>query len=99
METAVIEEKPIFTLRYSDYNTPSQHLDIFANDLKNNDIGHEFTIYPNSVCGRDVHDETLKIVYKDDHGVACIHRKFGMTDDMSPEPWELKPQLIWFELK
>ena len=99
METTVIEEQPIFTLRYSDYNTTSTHMEIYPSDLKNHEVGHEFAISPDSNCGRDIHDEILKIVYKDENGVACVHRKFGTSDDMSPTPWELKPQLIWFELK
>ena len=62
METTVIEEQPIFMLRYSDFNTPSTHLEIYPSDLKSHDVGHEFAIYPDSNCGRDIHDEILRIV-------------------------------------
>jgi hypothetical protein len=98
MEMKVIKEQPLMTLVYRDYNTSSVTKDIYAKDLKEAQIGDKFMIEVLSSCGRDVHDEVLEVVYKNDEGCACLHRKFGTDDTAMGRPWEFEPKLIWFEL-
>ena len=98
MKTKTIIEQPLMTLWYSDWNTPPTSLDIFARDLRAVDVGTEFSPSAATACGRAVDEESLTVVYRDEYGVACLHRRRGTEDTPAAEPWKSKPELIWFEI-
>lgn len=99
MKTRTVIEQPLITLYYSAWNTPPVYLDIFSQDLRKADIGTEFSPSATTTCGRAVDIESLTVVYRDEYGVSCLLRRWGTEDTPSAEPWESKPELIWFELR
>lgn len=101
MKTNVIAEQPMITLKsqYSDFKGgEGEVINIFAKDLKAAEIGEEWVADFTNCCGRGNDCESLKVVYKDDRGVAAVYRNWGTTNEDNPEDWEEEPQLLWFEL-
>ena len=65
-----------------------QEILLFANDLKNASIGDEWScsdqdVFPNRQYEWDV---TVKVIYKDERGVALLERN------------DNEPRLLWVEL-
>jgi hypothetical protein len=51
-----------------------------------------------SNCARASHSEAATVVYKDDRGVAVLHRAWGTSDDERPHEFE-EIELVWYEFK
>lgn len=98
MTTIVVEEEPLIVLHYSDYNTSGTYA-VYASMLAKADVGTEFSVSCHNTCGRGVYDQRLKVVFKDDRGVACVLSRFGTTDDPNPVEEEFPDQLIWFRIR
>lgn len=97
MKTMTIEEQPIFVLEYQNYEYGT-HLDVYVADLKNAKVGTVFTPAANTNCGRGIREESLKVVWKDDTGIAAVYSVCGTTDSVFPEDWEEEDTLIWFKI-
>ena len=98
MTTEVITERPLMTLESYCYNGHGESVDIYHADLQKAVIDDEFQA-TYTLCGRGMHCETLKIVYKDENGCAGLIREFGTKDTPDAEEWEHSAELVWFELK
>ncbi len=98
MKTRTIIEQPLMTLWYSDYNTAPISRKVFPRDLAAAAVGTVFEPDADTACGRARDAESLTVVYRDQHGVACLHRRWGTEDTPAAEPWAADPELIWFEI-
>lgn len=98
IDMTVIEEQPLIVLEHTDYNCSGTY-EIYANMLRKADIGTTFYVSCNSACGRDVYDEELKVLFKDNRGCLCVLIRSGTTDDPNPEKIEYQDKLIWFRLR
>ena len=97
MKTKVIVEQPIFTLTSSSYNSNGEPYSVTVEMLKRADVGKKWESRCYDNCGRDAREETIELVYKTEHGCACLYRSFGTTDSPDPEYFEETPELIWVE--
>ena len=93
METNVIKEKPIFELFAYNADGEERRINVFACDLKTAEVGRKWEAYVGA-CYRS-EEESIEIVYKNDSGVAVLHRTFGMDN---AEDYEDEPELVWVEL-
>ncbi|MDD4779232.1 MAG: hypothetical protein PHT02_01320 [Tissierellia bacterium] len=94
----VICEKPLFTLCGTSYNGCGDIIHITSAMLKNATIGTKWEGRDSHNCGRDLDEESLEIIYKNERGCSCLYRQWGTTDDDNPKDWEKEPKIIWFEL-
>jgi hypothetical protein len=99
MDTEVIVEKPLIVLEgRSGYDEEAHDLPIMGRTLREAAIGSEFRAYGGNI-GRDSVEESLSVVYRDDHGVAAVLRRAGYYDSPAQHnEWKAAPVLIWFEL-
>ena len=102
METRTFREEPAFQLRnYGSGNRNGQSpeekvADIFFYELRWAEAGDFFEPEEVPGCHDFVTTESLTVVFKDEHGVACLYRK----EDHSYSYLEEGPdevELIWFE--
>ena len=96
MKCVTKKEEAAFVLYYSDYEK-SGELEVSWEDLRRSEIGVVMTPDTDRSCGRAVHDESAKIVYKDEKGVAVLFEGDGTTDDPDPEYITVDPILMWYE--
>ena len=96
MKCLTKKEEAAFVLYYSDYEK-SGELEVSWEDLRRSEIGVVMTPHTDRSCGRAVHDESAKIVYKDEKGVAVLFEGDGTTDDPDPEYITVDPILMWYE--
>lgn len=96
MDTQYVKEHPIAHLQNSSYDE-EYTLDIWPSDLKAVPVGYVFT--PEKLfCGRDVREESMEIVYKNDDGVAAVKTVRRTSDDPTPQEWYDPAAIIWFAL-
>ena len=99
METKTIVTEPLLVLKgRSGYDEEAHNLPIMDRMLRAASIGQEYRADGGNI-GRDSFEESLTVVYKDDHGVAAVLRRAGYYDSPAQNnEWEDEPVLIWFEL-
>ena len=99
METGIIIEDPIFTLRGgSGWSDESDELTLVGiDDLKRAGVGQEWLALNRTNIGRDAYSASLKVVYKDQDGVAVLLRCWGTRDTPAAPEWEDPPVLHWVE--
>lgn len=97
IKTGTIREKPVFTLRSSDYND-SVYRDIYLDELKNAPVGCIFSAHKSSWCCRDVLCDTMTVLMKNENGVLAHLLTEHSSDDPNPEGWT-DEELIWFSYK
>ena len=97
METYVISERAILTLRGGNGYTPERDdKSLYASDLKKLAVGDKITTsYGNTF--RDSIEESFEVVYKNERGLAALIRTIRGTDEPTPEKSE-DVCLTWFEL-
>lgn len=95
MNAKVVEELAMYVLSSSCYNS-SGNFRVTKNMLKDSSLGDVFSAERNNACGRAVHEEELKVIYKDSSGVACVLSVTGTTDSPNPEYCEEPDMIIWF---
>jgi hypothetical protein len=66
--------------------------------LKAAKVGTTWDAVDTSNCARASHSEAATVVYKDDRGVAVLHRAWGTSDDERPHEFE-EIELVWYEFK
>lgn len=101
MNTRVIMEKPLAILRSSfcDFRGgEGDEIEIYAKDFAKAEVGTTWCADDTCGCGRGNNCESLKVVYKDDRGVAAVYHNWGTTNEDNPKDWEGEPELWWFEL-
>jgi hypothetical protein len=97
METVTVVETPAFTLRgWNGYSYESETVEVTWGDLHRAKVGDQWEAKDLSNCVRDSHNARAVVVYKDEHGVAVLHREWGTTDDQQPDTFE-RIRLIWYE--
>ena len=99
MKTETKVEKPLLILKgRSLYNNDARDTRVFANELKNAQVGAMFSSYGGGEPRGNVW-ETIEVVYKNGLGVAAVLRSQGYYDSSNQEnKWEAEPELIWFEI-
>ncbi|MBQ9016827.1 hypothetical protein IJ103_01085 [Candidatus Saccharibacteria bacterium] len=113
MKRIVKIENPLFSLYSATWNdcgdNEEANLEIFASDLKSAEIGDIFEAEPGAWYRYRDH-ETLKVVFKDEHGVAGLFRKEKYRTEVETDPedqdancvvvydLESDVKLVWFEL-
>ncbi len=99
-KTVVIEEQPLIVLvGMSGYDKEAHNLPIMAHMLKEAEIGKEFSAYCGNIS-RDAYEESLKVIYKDENGVAGLLRSHGYYDSSNQNnEYENEPTVVWFELR
>lgn len=96
MTTRVIVEEPLIILQHSDYNGGNTR-QIYSQMLRNALVGDVFSVEWNQGCNRAVYDETLKVVFKDDYGAACVLHVYATSDEPNPMEMKYDDELIWFQ--
>lgn len=96
MKTRCIKEEPLFTLYCHHPLNGTAARAIWRKDLIESKVGDEFVIEHDEYSSTFSDEEdVLKVVYKDENGVACIHRTIYSV-------WQgedtVDVELIWFEL-
>ncbi len=99
METKTIVEEPAFSLRGNAYGVDDNVIEIGFSDLRKAEVGKEWVAENPSNIGRAEHWESLKIVFKDDRGCACLLRRWGTTNEDNPVDWKDEPVLYWVEFQ
>ena len=98
MNTAIRYEAPMITL--SQISTEGTELqdDVYASDLKDAELGDMFGVdYMDGVIPKRL--ERLKVVYKDEEGVAALHTIKEEADDDGTPCYRTLEELIWFSFK
>lgn len=93
MKTSVIAQEPAIILIGNSYNG-GEDCEISWQELRDAKIGESWSS-DNYNCARAMHVETLKIVYKDDDGIACTKRTEKSTDSPNAQRSEVT-ELVWF---
>ena len=96
MKTKVVTQEPAFSVEYSDYNVNGSR-SVTWEELRKDPVGTQYTVQVSGTCGRDVYDETAKIIYKDDTGVAILFQVDCSTDDPNPREYSKEPELCWYQ--
>lgn len=91
MKANLIRVKPLFTVCYCDYDADSSaRTNIYEKDLKEAEIGHVWRAEPDTCCGRAVHDERAKLVYRDEEVAVLLVTTYKTSDSPNPVEWEEK---------
>ena len=98
MKTDAVKELEAFRVINSDFNQYSERK-VSWSELKEAKVGDAFKCDSNSNCGRDVCQETAKVVYKDESGVAVLFETYRTSDDPDPKVIEKEPVLTWFSFR
>ena len=98
MQTNTITEIEAFRVINSDFNQYSDRKVSWL-ELRNAKVGDTFKCDANSNCGRDVCQETGKVIYKDESGVAVLLETYCTSDDPNPKVIEKEPVLTWFSFR
>lgn len=93
MKVETIHEQPLFWASYSSYNGASEDVPVFIEDVKEATLGNIWDAEGDN-CGRDVHDVSYKLVYRDSSGAAVVKRVRTSSDDPNPI-WDAEDILIW----
>lgn len=93
-----IMEGIAFKLESSDYNG-TEFREVSWSELRNSAVGDRFEVERSSNCGRDVCEESAKVVYKDDQGCALVFNSYRTSDDPNPREWDEEPMLQWFQFR
>ena len=96
MKTSVVTESWAFSLRYWDFNVSTSREVSWA-ELKKAELGEEFWVDSCSNCGRGVHEESAKVVFKDNEGVAVLFRTDRTADTPEAEDLGREMELRWFQ--
>ena len=97
MKTEIIMERPAFTLQGSSYNGVGETTEVSFAELRRAEVGERWEAFDTHNCRRDLSEESAEVVYKTEDGVAILFRAEGTSDDPTPQPWQAKPRLKWFE--
>jgi hypothetical protein len=95
METNTIKEGKAFTVNTRCCDVVHVN-EISWQELREATVGQSFDAGPPS-SGRGVEQEVLKIVYKDNQGVAGVFSVWGTTNYPKPKDWKHDDKLLWFE--
>ena len=99
METKVKYEYPAFSLIGNAYGVDDEEVDISFPVLRKAEVGKEWVALNPSNIGRAELNESLKVVFRDENGCACLMRRWGTTNEDSPQDWEDDPVLYWVEFQ
>ena len=93
-----IEEKPVYILKWKNYEEGEKNLKIYINDLINADIGTTFYIPDEHHCWRGVIDDELTVVYKDVNGIGCITKRYQTSDEIEPDYLPDVVEFVYFKV-
>ncbi|MBR3169439.1 hypothetical protein IKF23_03300 [Candidatus Saccharibacteria bacterium] len=102
MEMSVYRENPAIVLSYhGSGNRNGQYpvdydLDVFYEDIKEAEVGHTFAPEGSISCHDSERTESLKVIFKDSYGAACLLRTHYESYDWEEAP-EDEVELLWFE--
>ena len=92
-ECVVVAEEPLITLDYIKDNK-EKHLDIFASDLRNSNVGDVFQF--NCDNEQPDYEEKLVIVFKNADGCVGVLKRFDRPNNQSNEKYY--DEIFWFQL-
>ena len=97
MKTDAVVEKPAFTLHGSRYAGAGDTTHVSYAELRLAETGQTWEAFAATCCGRNRHEESATVVYKDEDGIAVLFRAEGTTDEAVYTDWRGEPTLKWFE--
>ena len=97
MNTLLIVERPMIALPYQYSDGQEFEEEVYASDLKDSEPGDEFGV-DFTVDSEAVRAERIKVIYKDEDGVAALltsHEKSGegIADFIT------KKAVVWFDFR
>jgi hypothetical protein len=97
METAVVCQAPAFTLQgWSHWDHRREEVSVSWDELKAAKPGDKWEARDPSNFRRGSENQEAVVVYKDDNGVAVLHRTYGFTNDERPSKF-VSLELVWYE--
>lgn len=93
-----IEEKPVYILKWKNYEEGEKNLKIYINDLLDAKIGTTFYIPDEHHCWRGVIDDELTVVYKDINGIGCVARRYNTSDEVEPDYLPDVVEFVYFKV-
>ena len=95
MNTMIVREKPMLSLVQISSTGEESEEDVYASDLKDSSLGDIFGV--DYLDGSDARRaERLKIVYKDEEGVAALLTVKEELEENGNPCYRLSEKLVWF---
>lgn len=97
MNALLVVEKPMISLPYDYSDGRRFEEEVYASDLRNSELGDEFGV-DFMVDSEAVRADRIKIVYKDEDGVAALLTSYEKTGEGMAD-YITKKAVIWFDFR
>lgn len=82
------------SLHFRDWNEVAEPRTVTFDGIRNLPVGTVLSANPGSACGRDRHEDVVRIVARlRDRVIVRFHTE-GTTDEPNPRPWHMSGHVI-----